>query len=229
MDSFINLLFPTKCIFCGINYGLFCSKCLEKCWIIEKDYCIVCDKFSFSGYTHKHCFTDSTPVSIFSCFSYTGITRKCLKVSKFGSKQFAALKILIDLGIAHAKACGKEYKDMLVVPIPISAERYKSRGFNQALIIAKKFANAYNLPLSSTILLRIKTTEYQFTKKRAERYKSLEGAFSIRSHQVIGKKVILIDDLTTSGATLLEAAKVLYAAGALEVHCFTLCKREKML
>ena len=227
MEKLINALFPAKCLFCSKTDSLFCKECLEKCWIIDKDFCIVCDRFSFSGRTHIKCMSQTTPASVFSCFSYFGIARKCLKESKFGAKQFHALKILVKEGIKHALACGKTYKDFVVVPIPVSKERVRSRGFNQAEIVSKMLCKAYNLKHENSILLRQESTAYQFTKNRRERFDNLRGAFVAVGDSLESKNILLVDDLTTTGATLLEASKVLYLAGAKEVHCFTLCKREK--
>lgn len=228
MESLLALLFPTKCLFCRKNIGIFCTSCLSTCWVIDRDYCIVCDKFSIGGLTHPSCQTSTTPASIFSCFAYTGNARECLKISKFGRKQFAALKLLALDGIKHAKACGIDYTDLIVVPIPLSAQRLAARGFNQAELVAQLLATTFSLKMDNHMLYRPKATKYQFTKTRVERLANILGVFSVNTSLARGKKILLVDDLTTTGATLLEASKVLLRAGALQVQCFTLLKREKL-
>jgi ComF family protein len=104
-----------------------------------------------------------------------------------------------------------------VLPMPLSRERLQSRGFNQALVLAHQLAPEKT---DKNLLLRVKETPPQRTLKRAERLTSVNDAFAIeplRASQVKGLKLVLVDDVMTSGASLFAAARVLRAAGAAHI------------
>lgn len=101
-----------------------------------------------------------------------------------------------------------------VLPMPLSRERLQSRGFNQALVLARQLAPDKT---RTRLLLRVKDTPPQRTLKRAERLTSVNGAFAVEplhAGQIKGTKLVLVDDVMTSGASLFAAARVLRAAGA---------------
>ncbi|HMS26876.1 MAG TPA: phosphoribosyltransferase family protein [Burkholderiaceae bacterium] len=102
----------------------------------------------------------------------------------------------------------------LVLPVPLSNERLRERGYNQAHELCKRIASFKSDP---HLLLRVKHTDAQSRLKRTERLKNVAAAFAIdplRTAEIKGKRVVLIDDVMTSGATLFAAAKVLRQAQA---------------
>ena len=202
MNNLLNLLFPEKCLFCGFTGSIFCPNCLSLCPRLKESKFYVGD------------------LPVVSCFSYEGIVRKCIKLSKFSSKQFLALKRLTGYGLSLSDS----FSSGIVVPIPLSKKRLRERGFNQAEIIAKLFSQKYKLPIDAKILVRSKITSHQYGLSKSQRHKNLCGAFEVRG-KVSGMNIILIDDICTTGSTLLEAAKVFKAAGASDVAAFTLCRR----
>lgn len=104
-----------------------------------------------------------------------------------------------------------------VLPLPLSRERLLKRGFNQALLLARQLAPAKT---DSRLLLRIKDTPPQSALRRTQRLNSIQGAFAVdplRQQKVQGARLVLIDDVMTSGATLFEAARVLRGAGAAHI------------
>lgn len=104
-----------------------------------------------------------------------------------------------------------------VLPMPLSRERLQSRGFNQALVLARQLAPEKT---KAQTLLRIKDTPPQRTLKRTERLSSVKDAFAVeplRASQIKGAKLVLVDDVMTSGASLFAAARVLRAAGAAHI------------
>jgi ComF family protein len=236
MDNLLNTLFMPICLFCNKTHGtIFCKKCLEECKEIYSTNCLVCDKPSPLGTTHQQCITATTPTSSLSIFEYDGYVRKCIIKSKYSTKQFMALKNLTYYGLKKATVKGlKIPKDFVVVPIPISKHRQKTRGFNQALTIAQQVAKHYKLQLAPNLLTRPKQTKVQYSHNRAKRFKNVTGAFAInpaiyatKRNTLTKAKILLIDDIVTSGATLLEASKTLHLANVHQVHCLTLSKMEK--
>ena len=105
-----------------------------------------------------------------------------------------------------------------IVPVPISRKRREERGYNQSELIAKTLGDFYGLPVVSG-LVKHKHTEAQSSLSREERIRSVQGAFSVKdSSAVKGKRLLLTDDIVTTGATLCACAEALYDAGALEVR-----------
>ncbi|MFL6538639.1 MAG: ComF family protein [Chthoniobacterales bacterium] len=109
----------------------------------------------------------------------------------------------------------------LVVAVPLHSARQRERGFNQAALLAELLARETGLRLHD-VLERIRYTTTQTAYDRAERMRNLEGAFRLRrGADVQGLRVLLIDDVLTTGSTLSECARVLKAAGAVSVHAAT--------
>lgn len=111
-----------------------------------------------------------------------------------------------------------------VVPIPLSRERLAERGYNQSWLLARHLAPG---KADASLLLRIRHTPAQRTLPRAERLANLEGAFAIeplRAPQVRGQRLVLVDDVMTSGASLHTAARVLLQAGAAQVSAIVLAR-----
>ena len=113
-----------------------------------------------------------------------------------------------------------------VLPIPLSAQRLSERGFNQSWLLARQLSPH---KADAHLLLRTRDTPSQRTLPRAERLANLVGAFAVeplRAAQLRGKKVVLIDDVMTSGASLHTAARVLREAGAAQVSALVLARTE---
>lgn len=117
----------------------------------------------------------------------------------------------------------------VLVPIPISNKRFRERGYNQAELLARAFQKAlrentnYSFPILNRVLKKVKSTQKQgTTESREERMLNMEGAFTVvQPEKVSGKCVILIDDVTTTGATLAEARRALIHAGAKQILAWT--------
>lgn len=111
-----------------------------------------------------------------------------------------------------------------VLPVPLSSERLRERGFNQAALLARRLAGP---KADNATLLRLHATEAQSGLPRAERLRNLRGAFAVepaRAGAVAGKRVMLVDDVMTTGATLQAAAEALRAAGAAHVTAAVLAR-----
>ncbi|RYY83791.1 MAG: ComF family protein [Comamonadaceae bacterium] len=114
----------------------------------------------------------------------------------------------------------------LVLPMPLSRERLRERGFNQALELARRLAPEKT---ESALLLRTRETPAQSDLTRAERLRNLRGAFALeplRAAAVQGRRIVLVDDVMTSGASLFAAAEVLRTGGALHITAVVLARTE---
>ena len=113
-----------------------------------------------------------------------------------------------------------------VLPIPLSPQRLAERGYNQALLLANQLSPSKT---DAHLLLRTRHTPAQRTLPRAERLSNLQGAFAVeplRAQEIRGKRVVLVDDVMTSGASLHTAAQVLRQAGAQHVSAIVLARTE---
>lgn len=114
----------------------------------------------------------------------------------------------------------------LVLPMPLSVQRMRARGFNQALELARQLAPAKT---RSGLLLRTRDTPAQSALKRQERLRNVEHAFAIeplRAAELVGRRVVLLDDVMTSGASLHAAARTVRAAGAIDIAAVVLARAD---
>ena len=119
--------------------------------------------------------------------------------------------------------------DDLIIPMPLSAERLQSRGFNQAWALTHALARQAGTPAQpdARLLLRVKHTQPQTTLQREARLANLKGAFQVdplRASRLNGRRVVLVDDVMTSGASLFTAAEALRAAGAAHITAMALAR-----
>jgi ComF family protein len=112
-----------------------------------------------------------------------------------------------------------------IVPVPLSSEKQKMRGFNQASELSRELARKKNIELIEGQLIKVRRTPPQTSLEASERRKNLLGAFEVVDSQCIkGKTVLLIDDVFTTGSTLQECSLALERAGALEIRALTLAQ-----
>lgn len=150
---------------------------------------------------------------------------KQLVIKKFRSEMLAS-KHLAQIIIMQIPEEAVQSVD-LFVPIPLHWMRYAQRGYNQAHVMANTLAEHYNKGMISA-LRRIKRTRFQSMLTKTERQENIQDAFACKSwyrHVIEGKHIGLVDDLYTSGATVANAAKKLFEAGAKEITVFVGCRK----
>ncbi|VUZ84950.1 DNA utilization protein GntX [Candidatus Methylomirabilis lanthanidiphila] len=114
----------------------------------------------------------------------------------------------------------------LLIPVPLHRRRERARGFNQATLLAREVGRGFGLDVDGRVLKRVRATEAQSGGRR-EREDNVKGAFAVtRPDRVKDKKLLLIDDVFTTGATAGECARTLLTAGAAEVGVYTLARVE---
>ena len=199
---FLSLPFPDKCIGCREKGESFCKKCADGAKRVENKAgsVLFLDKLYYWG--------DYENPAL----------RKALRSYKYhGMKNLAEpfSQMLSEL----LKPELPDFSDKaLIVPIPAHKARISLRGYNQAELLAQKLSQKTNLPFNPEILVKIKNTPSQTSLSGLERMLNIKNSFSVKTHEYIkNKKIILVDDIITTGATLSEAARVLKEAGALMV------------
>jgi ComF family protein len=114
----------------------------------------------------------------------------------------------------------------LIIPIPIHTSRLVKRGFNQSIVLGQHLSAATGLPMARTTLLKIKDTPPQVGLPRAERLRNVRGSFGVaRNSEVAGRRILLVDDVATTGSTIQEAARTLKRAGTKTVDALVVALR----
>jgi ComF family protein len=166
---------------------------------------------------------------------YDEEVREMLHLLKFNGMRKIADAVLGD-GMAGAMLQLEDAaaNDLLIIPVPMFAARQRSRGFNQAQVLAeaglsrlKKLRPSWRLVLKLDVLRRVRDTNALFAMNPSVRRKSLKGAFRVDNADAIrGREVLLIDDIMTTGATARECSRVLMRAGAAKVWVVTMARAQ---
>ena len=151
------------------------------------------------------------------------VIRELMWVMKYRNQQkIGALfgKILAE----HVTQTNIAETNDFLIPIPLSKKRRRERGFNQSEVIAKVCSKRIpNLPTLPKILIRTRENEHQARLSKAEREKNIVGVFAVTDpSQISGKRILLLDDIVTTGSTMQEAKRELIASGAQEVTCIAI-------
>jgi ComF family protein len=166
---------------------------------------------------------------------YDGEIREMLHLLKFNGVRPVAGHLLGEcLAKAILKLEQQAAQDLLVIPVPLFAARERSRGFNQSTLLAesalkhlRRLRRGWKLKIDTQALARVKDTHALFTMQPHERRKNLRGAFRVvDADAVVGREVLLIDDIMTTGATARECARVLLRAHAAKVWVATVAKAQ---
>ena len=198
----------------------------------ESGFCAVCQRAAIGGLRHPACKTSVTIDGVFSTLVYKNVVKRLVYQFKYRPYLRNLEGLLTEF--FYEGLIQKELfypllkKENILVPIPLHSTRKKQRGYNQAQLLANGLSRKFDLPVRE-ILSRVRNTKTQVNLSQKERLENIKGAFAITNALMDVKKipyVLLVDDVTTSGATLKEAAKVLKKAGVRKVWGLTLAHGE---
>lgn len=219
----LNILFPKKCINCKKFGNYLCDNCFTLLDFDAPLICAVCSRSAIGGLTHPICRGRYTINGVFASLVYKGMCKKLIYQFKFQPYLTDLRHLMGELfyeGLIQQEQFVTISKENAVLaPIPLSRERERGRGYNQANLLAEELARKFVVPVGD-ILHRQRNTLSQVGKTQMERRKNIKGAFSLQSkwQEKLGDKVVLlVDDVMTSGATMNEAAYILKRGGAKEV------------
>jgi len=204
-NFFLDFLFPKFCFNCQKEGGYLCQDCLSVLEISS----------SHQKYSTKNL------ADLYFALSYENILVKKL-IQKFKYEPFIKelAETLVLLIITHFQLLDKRpnLSNFILVPIPLNEKRLRWRGFNQAEEIGKYLSEFLKLPLVSNCLLRVKNTYPQVELTAEARKENVKDIFFCQNkREIFGKKILLVDDVYTTGATMEEAARVLKEAGGKEI------------
>ena len=229
LRALVSLFYPPLCAVCSVpvdHSAYLCAECSEKAPRIKPPFCATCSEpfpgaitetFSCANCAHRvlH-FTAAVAV-----YRSRGVVRKIIHDFKYGHQLH--LRYLVAGWLVQTlddpRLHGRRFD--MIVPVPLHPARKRERGFNQAELLAEALSAHAGLPLRNA-LERIRYTTTQTAFDRSERMENLHNAFRLRKKVDVRRlRVLLIDDVLTTGSTLSECARVLKAAGAISVHAAT--------
>lgn len=224
--SFLDLIFPKTCLWCGKSGQYICPDCLGKVQFL-KPACPYCEKPSIDGFTHTKCKKRCGLDGLISVWKYQGVVKKAITSLKYKY----ATEIVQELCGYYVPELNKlSVKSVLkngyhLVPIPIHWHRKNDRGFNQSEEIGSVVAHEMGWKFEPDLLIRIKSTTPQAGLSVEDRRKNLRGVFSVNSNiKYPVTNILLFDDVFTTGSTLHEACKILKRKGVEKVWGMTIAR-----
>lgn len=231
----LDFLLPTTCSYCRSRlidspYPFLCRDCWNEFSFITCPICPTCGRpfgseaalSASSGHECSACRLDPPAFDqAVSVGEFEGPLREAIHIFKYRP----CLSLGPHLGTWMASGLRLVSEVDCVMPVPLHVSRLRHRGFNQSLILAHKVAGSHGLSLSYDNLVRIRPTRPQVDLSVEERHKNVIGAFSLRRpSEVEGRRILIVDDVFTTGATMNECASVLKLAGAQSVIALTLAR-----
>lgn len=230
--SLKNIFLPCHCKLCDARLltednGFFCPTCWERSPRIERPFCVACGRphrgaIGFGTQSNFPCdkcrdLAQKRPpiCRVYGAAYYEGAIEEAIKLFKFRDKPRLAAplaEVMAEFAAAEMDCGGYD----LIVPVPLYRVRHRERGFNQSWLLAEALAGRFANAECGEELVRTRPTLVQSRlKDERQRLENVKGAFAPKdAHRIPGKRVLLIDDVVTSGGTVTECAKTLLGAGA---------------
>jgi ComF family protein len=222
----LDFVFPPRCVACKRGGHILCPACLAQIRPAMPPLCAHCYHHIDANGQCSACRYHPLRMSGLRAFGYyEGVLRTCIHALKYeGSTRLAQ-------PLGHLLACTYDTHDLqadMLVPVPLHSERQQQRGYNHASLLADVCSNEIGIPVREDIVTRRRATAAQVGLGPQERRNNVAGAFCCTSasagKQLTGRRVILIDDVCTTGATIEACAAPLLAAGARSIWGLVLAR-----
>jgi ComF family protein len=214
----LDFFFPPRCVSCQTIGKRICGPCTATIAWIDSGGCPRCGLPQTDGRSHI-CIDPLRLQFIRSAAVFSGAMRKALHALKYDSDRTLAAQ-LVRLAYRHWVLPTWDFDVLL--PVPLGKLRERTRGYNQSLLLANAISQTIQKPVDIKILSRIRETQTQVGLSYGARKQNMLDAFSASA--IEGKKVLLVDDVCTTGATLQSCADALARAGAVGVGALTLAR-----
>lgn len=234
LQAILDIIYPVRCPVCGeivIPKGdRICPPCKSKLPYIQEPRCLNCSK-PIEEEEQEYC-SDCRQKSFqydrgFAVWEYNDIMKMSIADYKYHSKKEYAIFYVAEMLRLYSDIIRTLEPDV-IVPVPLHRSKYRKRGFNQSDIIAKKLGKGLGIPVLSALLLRTRKTRPQKLLNDRQRSVNLSDAFCYNEKEAkrFGKpisKVLLVDDIYTTGSTMEACTRVLKDRGITKVYFITIC------
>lgn len=201
----LDIIFPPMCVICGKAGTHICDNCYQ-----------ILKKYKMPDERIKR--------GVYSVYKYEDKVRDLLIEYKFNNKSYL-YKFFSEIIIKNKKICKILKSCDIIIPVPLHRKRLLERGYNQSELVIKDVAKKLNLKIENKILKKTKNIKPQSEKGYKERLIDIKDAYIIeKNEKIIGKSIIVFDDVYTTGSTTNECKKVLLKAGAKKVIIVTMTK-----
>lgn len=232
-SALLDFVFPPLCHVCrsfipDAGSLHICPDCLAGMGEVPEPACTVCG-IPFQGVGESHacgaCLLDPPSYEAArGALIYDGPAREMIHRLKYNYQTHLRRPLALLTASRLAYFAGKWQPDMLV-PVPLHVKRLHRRGFNQAVLLGDVLSKEWGVPLKRRAMQRIRWTEPQINLSAAERRDNVKGAFAVAEPAlVVGQRVVLVDDVLTTGSTVEECSRVLLKAGAARVVVVTVAR-----
>jgi competence protein ComFC len=230
----LGFLYPEICQFCQseravAESGFVCSKCWQQVRFIRRPFCERCGLPFEGDLTTKFNCTNCLEMELHFSSARSAVVAKTVALEAIHRFKYQRAlwfeNFLADLLLREALPILRGQDWDFVVPVPLHPTKHREREFNQAERLAAHLSDAAKIPLNTKLLRRVSPTMTQTRLARQQRAENMRGAFAVRDGlKLNGEKIILVDDVFTTGATTGACAKVLRAAGAGEICVWTVAR-----
>lgn len=224
-----DILFPRRCPVCDDivlpRGGFICPECVKRLSFVKGPVCKKCGKEVFSD-TVEYCFDCTKHKRSFesgrALVNYNEAARNSMVKIKYKNKREYLDFYIEAMCLRYGKIIARMRADALV-PVPVHPSRMKTRGYNQAELLARGIGRELGIPVCADLLLRSRKTAPQKELNPAERLKNLEEAFEAGSIPSGIGTVILVDDIYTTGSTIEACTRALKRMGVKKVYFLAIC------
>jgi ComF family protein len=230
MNRLLDMLYPRSCIGCGEcapkPFHFICWECWSDTAKILPPFCALCGDPVAGSIEHDFiCYSCSAEKPSFdgarSAARYDGVVGEALRMLKYEQ----ALWVAPDIAALLETCLNAEYPGQtfdFVVPVPLHHVRRRERGYNQSALLARELGNRIRCKVAPGLLRRIRPTATQTNLTAPQRLSNVKNAFQCRRRKwLAGRRVLLVDDVMTTGATVNACSKALKKGGAVSVHVIT--------
>lgn len=232
-DSCLTLIYPQACKICEQSVesqadGFACDNCWRQTRVFndKEIICQKCSAFLKNGTPGVETFCRRCDTDEYDLARAVGLYENALSTSVLTLKNEPFLPKRLESLLISAFANSPFQDATRIIPVPLSKQRFKSRGFNQASIIARSINKQTNIPIDESSLARtLHTEKHRAGMDRKARSESVKNAFEVKRPQLIkGENILLVDDVFTSGATVSNCANALKKSGARKVYVLTVAR-----
>jgi ComF family protein len=234
LDGALDLLYPPRCLVCG-DFGpqYLCAACVSEFEAVPGPICLRCGAEAEplagpeerSARLCRWCIGGRAFafVAARGAHAYAGVVRTAIHRLKYDRRRRLAEPLALTMlpALARAPLAGRE---LVLVPVPLHPSKLRQRGFNQAELLAQALAAKTGLPLELDAVRRVRATEPQALLKGRHRFANVEDAFEGLPGALVGRDVLLIDDVVTTLATANACSVALLKAGTQSIHVLALAR-----